>query len=47
MKYKFIVWVGAVDNYHTKYREAIQEANDWIAKGYDDVKIEIINWRES
>lgn len=47
MKYKFIVWVGATDIYCTKYREAIQEANDWIAKGYDDVKIEIIDWRNS
>ena len=41
-KYKYIVWVGGCDDYYTNYNDAKRNADEWIAKGYDDVIIEQI-----
>lgn len=41
-KYKYIVWVGGCDDYYTNYNDAKRDADEWIAKGYDDVIIEEI-----
>jgi hypothetical protein len=41
-KWKYIVWVGGVDDYYTTYDKAKEAYDEWIAKGYDDVIIERI-----
>jgi hypothetical protein len=38
-KYKWIVWVGGVDDYYVHYTDAKRDYDDWIAKGYDNVII--------
>ena len=43
MNWKYIVWVGGVDDYYKKYSDAKNAYDEWIAKGYDQVKIERIN----
>jgi hypothetical protein len=40
--WRWIVWVGGVDDYYTDYSRAKQHADEWIAKGHDDVIIEEI-----
>lgn len=40
--YKYIVWVGGCDDYYTNYNDAKRDADEWKAKGYDDVIIEEI-----
>jgi len=42
-KYKYIVWVGGVDDYYTNYKDAKKDYDDWISKGYDQVSIVKIN----
>jgi len=42
-KYKYIVWVGGVDDYYKNYEDAKRAYNEWIDKGYDDVQIEEID----
>ena len=41
-KWKYIVWVGGVDDYYTTYERAKKHYDEWVAKGYDDVIIEEI-----
>ena len=41
-KWKYIVWVGGVDDYYTDYERAKEHYDEWIAKGYDDVTIQEI-----
>ena len=41
-KYKYIVWVDGCDDYYTNYNDAKRDADEWIAKGYDDIIIEQI-----
>ena len=41
-KYKYIVWVGGNDDYYKNYNDAKRDADEWKAKGYDDVIIERI-----
>ena len=41
-KYKYIVWVGGNDDYYSNYNDAKRDADEWKAKGYDDVIIERI-----
>jgi hypothetical protein len=41
-KYKYIVWIGGVDDYYTNYKKAKKHYGEWIEKGYDDVYIEKI-----
>tara|TARA_R100000781_G_C4038180_1_gene113033 strand:- start:189 stop:386 length:198 start_codon:yes stop_codon:yes gene_type:complete len=40
--WKYIVWVGGVDDYYTTYEKAKEHYDEWIAKGYTDVVIERI-----
>ena len=41
-KWKYIVWVGGVDDYYTTYKRAKKHYNEWINQGYNDVIIEKI-----
>jgi len=43
MKYKYIVWVGGVDDYYTNYKDAKRSFNEWVSLGYDEVQIEKIS----
>jgi len=40
--WRWIVWVGGVDDYYTKYESAKEHYDEWKAKGYDDVQLEEI-----
>jgi hypothetical protein len=42
MKYKYIVWVGGVDDYYTNYKDAKIAYKEWVSLGYDEVQIEKI-----
>lgn len=47
-KYKYVVWVGGVDDYYTTYERAKEHYDEWVAKGYDDVIIqEIGKWNDT
>ena len=46
MQYKYIVWVGGVDDYYTDLDRAIEDFREWIEKGYDEVAIECIGRKE-
>ena len=46
MQYKYIVWVGGVDDYYTDLDQAIEDFREWIEKGYDEVAIECIGRKE-
>ena len=41
-RYKYIVWVGGVDDYYANYSDAIRNYNEWKSQGYDEVCIEFI-----
>ena len=41
-KWKYIVWVGGVDNYYTTYDKAMDAYKIWKELGYTDVIIEKI-----
>ena len=47
MQYKYIVWVGGVDDYYTDLDQAIEHFKEWIEKGYDDVAIECVGRKAS
>jgi len=40
--WRWIVWVGGVDDYFLNYEDAKESYDEWIAEGYDFVKIEKI-----
>ena len=40
--WKYIVWVGGVDEYYTTYEKAKEHYDEWVELGYDDVFIEVI-----
>jgi len=40
--WRWIVWVGGVDDYYTNYERAKKHYDEWIEEGYDDVIIEEI-----
>ena len=40
--WRWIVWVGCCDDYYLNYKDAKRDADEWKAKGYDDVIIEEI-----
>tara|TARA_B100000927_G_C16387271_1_gene437871 strand:- start:840 stop:1010 length:171 start_codon:yes stop_codon:yes gene_type:complete len=40
--WRYIVWVGGVDDYYKNYEDAKRAFDEWEDKGYDDVVIEII-----
>tara|TARA_R100001460_G_scaffold62079_1_gene102196 strand:+ start:254 stop:463 length:210 start_codon:yes stop_codon:yes gene_type:complete len=36
-KFRYVVWVGGVDDYYTNYDRAKEHYDEWIEQGYDDV----------
>ena len=40
--WRYIVWIGGVDDYYVNYKDAKRDADEWKDKGYDDVIIERI-----
>jgi len=36
-EFKYVVWVGGVDDYYTNYETAKKDYDEWIEQGYDDV----------
>ena len=40
--WRWIVWVGGVDDYFLNYKDAKESYDEWIAEGYDFVKLEEI-----
>ena len=46
MTYKYIIWVGGVDDHYDNYQEALYAYEDWLDKGYDDVSVETISTGE-
>lgn len=42
MKYKYIVWVGGVDDYYVYYKDAKRDYDYWISQDYDEVVLEEI-----
>ncbi len=38
--WKYIVWVGGVDDYYTIYAKAKEHYDEWVEKGYDEVVME-------
>lgn len=43
----FIVWVGGIDDHYETEAEAVQAAEEWRSKGYDDVLIESVHSLET
>tara|TARA_R100001440_G_scaffold65049_1_gene85789 strand:- start:262 stop:408 length:147 start_codon:yes stop_codon:yes gene_type:complete len=41
-KWKYVVWVGACDDYYISYERAKEHYDEWIAQGYTDVVLEEI-----
>ena len=41
-EWRYIVWVGGVDDYYTNYIDAKKAHDEWVAQGYKDVIIERI-----
>ena len=41
--WRYIVWVGGVDDYYVNYKDAKRDADEWKDKGYNDVIIERIS----
>ena len=37
--YKYVVWVGACDDYYISYDRAKEHYDEWIDQGYDDVHL--------
>jgi hypothetical protein len=37
--YRWVVWVGDIDDHYKDYDRAINDYNEWLDKGYDDVSI--------
>jgi len=40
--WRYVVWVGGVDDYYKDYGKALEHYQEWLDKGYDDVVIEKI-----
>ena len=41
--WRYIVWVGGVDDYYVNYKDAKRDADEWKDKGYDGIYLEEIN----
>ena len=41
--YNYTVWVGGTCNYHTDYDKAIEDFDEWVEDGYDDVVLSRID----
>ena len=42
-EFKYIVWIGEIDDYYVNFEEAKNDYLEWIDKGYDDVILTDIN----
>ena len=40
--WRYIVWVGGVDDYFLNYKDAKESAQEWTDAGYDFVEIQEI-----
>ena len=38
-KFRYVVWVGGVDDYYTNYDSAKEHYDEWIEQGYHDVHL--------
>ena len=38
--WRYIVWVGGVDDYYKNYKDAKEAAQEWTDAGYDFVEIQ-------
>ena len=45
-KWKYIVWVGGVDDYYTTYERAKEHYDMWDKLGYDELILEKIDDNE-
>ena len=36
----YIVWIGGIDDHYKTKSEALAAMEEWIAKGYTDVRLE-------
>jgi hypothetical protein len=43
-KFKWVVWVGGVDEYFDTHYKAKRYAENMMLKGYDDVILEEVNY---
>ena len=41
--WRYIVWVGGVDDYYKNYKDAKRDYDEWEDKGYDDVILSKLN----
>lgn len=41
-KYKYILWVGGIDDHYDTHKEAHADYLEWKRLGYDDVEIQQI-----
>ena len=39
LEWKYVVWVGGVDDYYTTYTRAKEHYDEWVAKGYGVVMV--------
>tara|TARA_R100001369_G_C3290695_1_gene163847 strand:- start:462 stop:677 length:216 start_codon:yes stop_codon:yes gene_type:complete len=35
--FRYVVWIGAVDDYYTTYKRAKEHYDEWIEQKYEDV----------
>jgi len=42
-EWKYAVWVGGVEDLYMDYKTAKEHHDEWLAKGYDDVQLEVLN----
>ena len=35
--WKYIVWIGGIDDYYTTYKRAKEHYDEWVEKGYEVV----------
>ena len=40
--WRYIVWVGGVDDYYKRYEDAKRDYDEWKDKGYDGIYLEEI-----
>ena len=45
-KWKYVVWVGGVDDYYTTYERAKEHFDMWDKLGYDELILEKIEENE-
>lgn len=41
-EYKYIVWIGGVDDYYTNFKTAYKDYLYWKDQGYDELSMEYL-----